>query len=649
MADSNIEQLLKQILGTKLGKDMRQAIHDGIEQCYEDGKVGAVDLVARQRIDNLVANNNPADGNSELLDIRVGADGTKYDSAGEAVREQIKYANEKTDLSNMSYIPECEFYDGYLDYEGTIKTETGSKYNYSNGIFLRKDDTIKVENNMSAVDRGISVICLYNDGLYGEPLVKYSTGTTEYLYTADQDMTIAICIDIRSSYSYRIYKEYFTKSSLFKEIFRNLFPHYYDLSNIESTKGYWDYTGEWRTDIGTSFIIKLDIGKTYILRTGGYDGNSVIVELDNNNYIDGTVLSRIYGTDTVVVFTPVKTGFVGITTNVKYVDIDNVLLAIDEAGVFADIICESIDYDPVAKIICNVSPINDKDYKNWYSNPIECFSAIKNFKGQKIVHIYTGTYDIYEAMGGNDFFESINAEDYPTSQETEAIQPWLSDIEIIGHGDVVLNFSMPATLPYDVRWLFSPLNFRGNFHIENITINAKNNRYCIHDESGANYPFSKHSYKNVKCFKSGDGGQAVGCGYSKGSTIKIDHCLFKVDGNDEAYSYHSKGNIIVNIANTIFLSDNSEYTIRFSQESDTHDEVIISDSFLNAGIAIRPEYAYSTDTGKRVCNTEMTLINSKPKNIHYNNIENKYDSFNKSIMYYNTITQTTENLTPEIS
>ena len=38
MADSNIEQLLKQILDTKLGKDMRQSIHDGIEQCYEDGK-----------------------------------------------------------------------------------------------------------------------------------------------------------------------------------------------------------------------------------------------------------------------------------------------------------------------------------------------------------------------------------------------------------------------------------------------------------------------------------------------------------------------------------------------------------------------------------------------------------------------------------
>lgn len=36
MADSNIQELLTSILNTKLGKDMRQAIHDSIEQCYDD-------------------------------------------------------------------------------------------------------------------------------------------------------------------------------------------------------------------------------------------------------------------------------------------------------------------------------------------------------------------------------------------------------------------------------------------------------------------------------------------------------------------------------------------------------------------------------------------------------------------------------------
>lgn len=86
---SNIEQNLQKILTSRYGKDVRQSIHDSIHDCYEDGKAGATDLVAREQIANLVANNNPTDGNSELLDIRVGADGTTYKSAGEALRGQI--------------------------------------------------------------------------------------------------------------------------------------------------------------------------------------------------------------------------------------------------------------------------------------------------------------------------------------------------------------------------------------------------------------------------------------------------------------------------------------------------------------------------------------------------------------------------------
>lgn len=45
-----IEDNLVAIKNAVKGKEVRQAIHDGIEQCYKDGKAGAIDLQARQEI-----------------------------------------------------------------------------------------------------------------------------------------------------------------------------------------------------------------------------------------------------------------------------------------------------------------------------------------------------------------------------------------------------------------------------------------------------------------------------------------------------------------------------------------------------------------------------------------------------------------------
>lgn len=119
---SNINENLKKIESAVYGKDVRKAIHDSIHDCYEDGKAGTTDLIAREKIENL--ENVKADktevavererinnlskmkegsttGDAELQDIRIGADGKEYPNAGEAVREQLNELKE--DIENLNF------------------------------------------------------------------------------------------------------------------------------------------------------------------------------------------------------------------------------------------------------------------------------------------------------------------------------------------------------------------------------------------------------------------------------------------------------------------------------------------------------------------------------------------------------------------
>ena len=68
-----ILQNLKKILEAVYGKDVRQAIHDAIYECYEDGHAGSVDLVARSGIDALAANLNTEYGSEVLYEDSTGA------------------------------------------------------------------------------------------------------------------------------------------------------------------------------------------------------------------------------------------------------------------------------------------------------------------------------------------------------------------------------------------------------------------------------------------------------------------------------------------------------------------------------------------------------------------------------------------------
>lgn len=74
--------------------------------------VNAAESRVNSRVDNIIANSSSTEGNSELIDIRTGADDTTYETAGTAIRTQIKQINDKFEG--------CFFHRNLFDYDNRI-------------------------------------------------------------------------------------------------------------------------------------------------------------------------------------------------------------------------------------------------------------------------------------------------------------------------------------------------------------------------------------------------------------------------------------------------------------------------------------------------------------------------------------------------
>lgn len=90
---SNIEQYLADILAARYGEEVRQSIHDAIQQCYKDGRAGAIDLEAREDI----AAETTA---REALDTRVNGIDTRVETLENdtTTAEEVTYDDTSTQL-----------------------------------------------------------------------------------------------------------------------------------------------------------------------------------------------------------------------------------------------------------------------------------------------------------------------------------------------------------------------------------------------------------------------------------------------------------------------------------------------------------------------------------------------------------------------
>lgn len=185
---ANIRELLNNIKYAIFGKEIRQSIHDAIEECYNaasinhdnanmevslargifktlndrfnkneaDIKNNSLQLgkkalqsdliIERNRIDLLTKiQNEETEGNTELLDIRAAADGIVYSTAGESVRNQFKdRLNKLIELNSI-----ITFEPGIYEVNGT-KVDSSTRIRSNNIIKMSAGDKI-VNKNKSLV------------------------------------------------------------------------------------------------------------------------------------------------------------------------------------------------------------------------------------------------------------------------------------------------------------------------------------------------------------------------------------------------------------------------------------------------------------------------------------------------------------------
>lgn len=179
-----------------------------------------------------------------------------------------------------------------------------------------------------------------------------------------------------------------------------------------------------------------------------------------------------------------------------------------------------------------------------YKNPIEFFTAFADDDSEKTVYIDAGTYDIYDAIGGDDFIATIQESD--TWRDVSIVVP--RNTKLIGVGNVILTFQPSNSMTVKAASLLSPINVLGSIYMENITIIGDKCRYCIHDDgsSDAENAESKKVYKNVRLYKKRTSNlgyeQAFGAGASARMTLEFDNCIFVAeDANSVPFSCHDNG------------------------------------------------------------------------------------------------------------
>lgn len=566
----DISTELSNIMNARYGKDVRKSIHDGIKKVNDNLEDVGVD---------------------ELLDIRVGADGVIYTSAGEAVRSQFNNS-----LTSYGTLVDANNYETVLPDLNEAKDDKVYRLNFAN-------DTSDCPLNLpEGLPNGqICVLFVINGN-------ANTVGCTQILYN-----------------SVGLYYRWTYKNSSDDPI---LWIPWHTISNPNTIKYISTAVIDTNNTLGLSSLADAEQNSIYdfaITPTGFNNFKESFSDLPEElkKYLQHRQINCSLITLSNTDFTLCIQILFNVDNGCFYIsnmDSDG------SGGVVRSkwLSCVGNRYNG---LLCDDATIYvDKTKSYTYHSLTEAIMDACNYKNVT-VYVYRGTYDIIEEFKeyyGDDFFDNF------ISSSPKGIYLY-NGVKVIFSSDAEVTCNYEGTNS-NVMALFSPFNYGASggvgFTLENLTLKAKNCRYCIHDEAGSNDLIYKNVYRNCNLYLDNSMNtawrfhQCIGGGVGVNAEIIIENCIFEseyensIDNINLAgiVSYHNSASQYAK--NRIVIKDSyfkgyGTARISWYGQSQKISEAIISGNSFGSAIQYRQE---TSDGSSPYQNFELYDFNNEIRN-----------------------------------
>lgn len=559
--------------------------------------------IERKRINQLAAlEEGSTTADAELMDIRVGADGTTYDNAGEAVRAQV--SGLKSDLSELSKLPSAQYIDhnditiGIFYNHNSINKSSGSTacilnypirvykgvtYYYTNlyAYFcnIKYDDgTIEALSNTTSGKESGNFTPLKNGKLYVTMVyVNSSVEKTARIYnTSEHDDS-----DIYGFFDKRMNGVDFSK--IIKKNEKSVITE--DMTTfLEHTDNLYDKSTMLEnvriSNDGTSTETYSGLGTSDYIYVAGLESVKLLL-VSEGSVLDASAYICLYDDDKTPICTRTLATGLADTSNACYIRMS---IASGQNDIFM-----------VVKGTFSPTEYIEYGWKFLYSNEKttilitpsdDIIEKIKDNKGCNL-HFTAGNYDIiqqYKNHYGDDYFDNYNG--YGTSDDF--------DKGLIIYNGTKVTFSRGAyfTANYSgsntsVKSNFSAFAIESGVTIDGLVLNCSGIRNCIHDDFDNN----SNGTTNIKnCYLSHDGNVIAG-GLGFHEVVIIENCIIKrTTSSNFDFSYHNNGN--ENAQNTLIIKDNyleNGVSIRWYGQSTLITDVMISNNSMSKEVEFRAE------------------------------------------------------------